>query len=275
MHKIIFITGVSSGFGRDLMVEAAKSGHTVIGTVRNENQIDEINNIHKDKTFGYVMDVNDHQKVREVIDEIIKKFNKIDVAINNAGYGLMGAVEETSMEEARQQMETNFFGALAVTQAVLPHFRQQKSGHLIQFSSIAGLAGSPGLGLYNASKHALEGMSEALYFEMLPLGIKVTIVEPGPFRTNWAGRSMKFTKESIVDYKDTSGKLRETITGYSGNQPGDPVRAAKAVLHIINQAKPPLRLLLGKVAIERAKSKVKWITDDIQEWEELGLGTDF
>ncbi|GAC1384526.1 MAG: hypothetical protein NVSMB45_12600 [Ginsengibacter sp.] len=179
------------------------------------------------------------------------------------------------MQEAREQMETNFFGVLAVTQAILPHFRQQKSGHLIQFSSIAGLAGSPGLGIYNASKHALEGMSEALYFELLPLGIKVTIVEPGPFRTNWAGKSMKFTSKSIDGYKDTAGKLRETITGYSGNQPGDPIKAAKAVLHIINQAKPPLRLLLGKVAIERAKGKVKWITDDIQEWEELGLGTDF
>lgn len=275
MHKIIFITGVSSGFGKDMLIEAAKTGHTVIGTVRNEEQVTDINNIHPDKTFGFVMDVNNHEKVKEVIDNVINKFGKIDVVINNAGYGLMGAVEETSMQEAREQMETNFFGALAVTQAILPHFRQQKSGHLIQFSSIAGLAGSPGLGLYNASKHALEGMSEALYFELLPLAIKVTIVEPGPFRTNWAGKSMKFTSKSIEGYKDTAGKLRETITGYSGNQPGDPLKAAKAVLHIINQVKPPLRLLLGKVAIERAKGKVKWITDDIQEWEELGLGTDF
>ena len=275
MEKIIFITGVSSGFGREMLTEAAKQGNKVIGTVRNHESVEEINNIVKDYTFGYILDVNDHSQVEEVIKAVVEKFGRIDVAINNAGYGLMGAVEETTMAEAREQMETNFFGALAVTQAVLPYMRKEKHGHIIQFSSIAGMAGSPGLGLYNASKHALEGMSEALYFELQPIGIKITIVEPGPFRTNWAGKSMKFVKTDIDAYSETAGKLRNTITGYSGNQPGDPVKAAKAVLHIIKAQKPPLRLILGKLAIERAKGKLEWVKSDIEEWEDLGLSTDF
>ena len=275
MSKVIFITGVSSGLGKDLMITLANAGHTIIGTVRKQDLLKEVEEIKKGKTFGMVLDVNDHTKVKEAIAEIVQKFGTIDIVINNAGYGLMGAVEETSMEQARMQMETNFFGALAVTMAVLPIMRKQKSGHIIQFSSIAGLAGSPGLGLYNASKHALEGMSEALYFEVKPLGIKVTIVEPGPFRTNWAGSSMKFTEVQIDDYKETAGKLRDTITGYSGNQPGNPVKAAEAVLQVIDSSEPPLRLLLGKVAIERAKGKIKWIQDDLDKWETVGLNTDF
>ena len=172
-------------------------------------------------------------------------------------------------------METNFFGALAVTQAVLPYMRRQQAGHIIQFSSIAGLASSPGLGLYNASKHALEGMSEALYLELAPLGIKVTIIEPGPFRTNWAGGSMKFAEQKIEAYEQTAGKLQEMIKGISGSQPGDPVKGAQAVLRIINSETPPLRLLLGKSAIERAKGKLQWIKKDIDDWENVGLSGDY
>ncbi len=275
MNKIIFITGVSSGFGKEISKEAAKDGNTVIGTVRRKEQLQEIDSILPGKTFGYLLDVNDHKKVNEVLENVVDRFGKIDVLINNAGYGLMGAVEETSMEEARMQMETNFFGALAVTQAVLPFMRIKKSGHIIQVSSIAGIISSPGLALYNASKYALEGMSEALSLELAPLGIKVTIVEPGPFRTKWAGGSMKFTNNSIEEYADTAGKLRETITGYSGAQPGDPVKGAQAILKIIETENPPLRLLLGKLAIERAKAKIKLIKDDLEAWESVGLKTDY
>jgi short-subunit dehydrogenase len=172
-------------------------------------------------------------------------------------------------------METNFFGALAVTQAALPYLRQQQSGHIIQFSSIAGLASSPGLGLYNASKFALEGFSEALYLELAPLGIKVTIVEPGPFRTKWAGGSMKFTEQSIPDYGQTAGKVKTMLANISGNQPGDPVRGAQAVLKVIDAEKPPLRLLLGKSAIDRAKAKVEWLKKEIDAREQVGLSADF
>lgn len=275
MDKIIFITGVSSGFGKEMANEAAKAGNTVIGTVRHKEQLEEVDAISPGKTFGYLLDVNDHEKVNEVIKNVVDKFGKIDVLINNAGYGLMGAVEETSMEEARMQMETNFFGALAVTQAVLPFMRENKSGHIIQFSSIAGIISAPGLGLYNASKHALEGMSEALSLEVAPLGIKVTLVEPGPFRTKWAGGSMKFTDKSINDYAATAGKLRNTITGYSGDQPGDPVKGAQAVLEIIEAQNPPLRLFLGKVAVERVKAKIKMLKDNLEAWEAVGLRADY
>jgi NAD(P)-dependent dehydrogenase (short-subunit alcohol dehydrogenase family) len=275
MSKIIFITGVSSGFGRDMAAEAARAGHTVIGTVRKQEQVNEVDAILAGKTFGYVLDVNDHATVKEVIKAVAERFGRLDVVINNAGYGLMGAIEETSMEEARQQMETNFFGALAVTQAALPYLRNQQSGHIVQFSSIAGLASSPGLGLYNASKFALEGFSEALYLELAPLGIKVTIVEPGPFRTKWAGGSMKFTEQSIPDYVQTAGKVKTMLANISGNQPGDPVRGAQAILKVIDAENPPLRLLLGKSAIDRAKGKVEWLKKDIEAWEQVGLSADF
>ncbi len=275
MSKIIFITGVSSGFGKDLLVEAAKEGHTIIGTVRREEQLQEINNIIPGKTFGYLLDVNDHEKVKEIIADVVNKFGRIDVLINNSGYGLMGAVEETSMEEARMQMETNFFGALAVTQAVLPFMRKQKSGHIIQFSSIAGIMSAPGLGLYNASKYALEGMSEALYHELLPLGIKLSLVEPGPFRTKWAGGSMKFAKETINDYYETAGKLRDVITGYSGSQPGNPVKGAKAVLKIIEIENPPLRLVLGKIGTQRVQAKIDLLKKDLEDWKEVSVSADY
>ena len=275
MDKIIFITGVSSGFGKEMANEAAKAGNTVIGTVRRKEQLEEVNAILPGKTYGYLLDVNDHEKVNEVISNVIDKFGRIDVLVNNAGYGLMGAVEETSMEEARMQMETNFFGALAVTQSVLPFMRKNKSGHIIQFSSIAGIISAPGLGIYNASKHALEGMSEALSLEVASLGIKVTLVEPGPFRTKWAGGSMKFTEKSIDDYAATAGRLRETITGYSGEQPGDPVKGAQAVLEIIESSNPPLRLFLGKVAVERVKAKIGMLKDNLDAWEAVALRTDY
>jgi NAD(P)-dependent dehydrogenase (short-subunit alcohol dehydrogenase family) len=275
MSKIVFITGVSSGFGRDMAAEAAKAGHTVVGTVRKQEQVAGVDGIAEGKTFGYVLDVNEHDKVKEVLQQVVDRFGRLDVVINNAGYGLMGAIEETSMEEARQQMETNFFGALAVTQAALPYMRQQQSGHIIQFSSIAGLASSPGLGIYNASKFALEGFSEALYLELAPLGIKVTIVEPGPFRTQWAGGSMKFTSQVIPDYEQTAGKVKSFLGSISGNQPGDPIRGAQAVLKVIDAENPPLRLLLGKSAIDRAKGKLDMIKKDIDTWEAVGLSADF
>ncbi len=275
MDKIIFITGVSSGFGRELAREAAAAGNTVIGTVRQQAQTAEVDSILPGKTFGYVLDVNHHDSVKEVISAVVNRFGRLDVVVNNAGYGLMGAVEETSMEEARAQMETNFFGALAVTQAALPFMREAAQGHIIQFSSIAGLTGSPGLALYNASKHALEGMSEALYLEVKPLGIKVTIVEPGPFRTNWAGGSMHFTRHKIDAYNETSGKVIHMVSNISGSQPGDPLKGAQAVLKVIESPDPPLRLLLGKSAIERAKGKLDWVKKDLENWETVGLATDF
>ncbi len=275
-NKVWFITGVSTGIGKHLAEQAALAGNTVIGTVRKQNQIEEINNLVSGKTFGYLLDVNDHVKVTEVINDVAKKFGKIDVLVNNAGYGLFGGIEETSMQEARDQMETNFFGALAVTQAVLPIMRQQQSGHIIQISSIAGLTGTPGLGLYNASKHAMEGFTEALYYELEALNIKVTLVEPGPFRTLWAGASMKYTQREIEAYRKTRvGKTKGLMEARNGVQPGDPVKAALAIIQIAETENPPLRLALGKIAIGAIQGKIALLTKDLTAWEALSAGADF
>jgi short-subunit dehydrogenase len=172
-------------------------------------------------------------------------------------------------------METNFFGALALTQAFLPYMRERRSGHIIQVSSMAGIKSVPGAGLYNASKFALEGFSEALALEVEPLDIKVTIVEPGPFRTNWAGDSSIRAAKVIDDYAPTAGSRIATINGYSGQQPGDPAKAAKAIIKIANSENPPLRLALGKVAIDAIRSKLRSMEEELSEWEKVGLDTSF
>lgn len=275
MSKVVFVTGVSSGFGKELLIEAAAAGYIAVGTVRKPELVAEIENISKGKTFAYRLDVNHHDVVAKTLQAVVDRFGRLDAVINNAGYGLMGAVEETSMDEARQQMETNFFGALAVTQAAIPHLRRQGSGYIIQFSSVAGLLGTPGVGLYNASKFALEGLSEALRLELAPFNIHVTIVEPGPFRTLWAGPSMKFTQKTIAGYENTAHKTKATITGYSGAQPGDPVKGSRAVLQLLNEEKPPLRLVLGKVALQRARTKLALLQTDFDAWEHVSNAVDY
>lgn len=273
--KIWFITGVSGGLGRALAHEVALQGDIVFGTVRNTEQIEKFNHLVHGKTFGLELDVNDHHRIEILVTHIIDQFGRIDVLVNNAGYGLFGAIEEVSMEEARKQMETNFFGALAVTQAVLPIMRRQKSGHILQISSMAGMRSSPGLGLYNASKFALEGFSEALALETEHLNIKVTLVEPGPFRTLWAGASSVRSEKIIEEYNQNSGELIKTINDYSGTQPGDPVKAAKAIVKVVNSDNPPLRLALGKTALEGIRKKITQLGKNYDEWEKVSLDTSF
>ncbi len=273
--KIWFITGVSSGLGRHLLEEVAKSGDTVIGTVRKEDQVKEIDRIVPGKTFGILLDVTDYSQVNKVVKSVIEEYKRIDVLVNNAGYGLVGAIEEVSMQEARQQMETNFFGALAVCQAFLPYLRKQKRGHIIQVSSQAGMSSAPGLGIYNASKYALEGFSEAMYKELAPLGIKVTLVEPGPFRTEWAAGSMKHAGNSIDDYNETAGKVKENLAKVNGKQPGDPVRAARAIIKIAGADVFPFRLALGKGSVETIIRKLEWVGKELNDWKELSIDTDF
>lgn len=274
-NKIWFITGVSSGLGRHLAEQAARMGHTVIGTVRNKEQLQDVNDLVDGKTFGVQMDVNNHTEVKEVITSVVEKYGRIDVLVNNAGYGYVGAIEEAGMEDVREQMETNFFGALAVTQAVLPVMRAQKSGHIIQISSQAGVSSAPGLGIYNASKYALEGFSEALYKETTPLGIHVSLVEPGPFRTEWAGRSMKHAPLTIEDYTATAGKVKQNLELVNGRQPGDPVKAALAIIKLTTADAPPLRLALGKGSVDTIRRKLEWHLKELSEWEKVSLDTDF
>lgn len=274
-NKIFFITGVSTGFGKHLAEEAGKKGYTVIGTVRKAEQLEMVNGLVPGKTFGRVLDVNDHAQVNATVHGVLQTHGRIDVLVNNAGYGLFGAIEEITMQEAREQMETNFFGALAVTQAVLPVMRRQKSGHIVQISSIAGLSGSPGLGIYNASKHALEGFSEALAAELAPLNIRVTLVEPGPFRTHWAGASMKFAGIHIGDYDQSAGKTKAMLAERNGRQPGDPVKGAQAIIHITEVPDPPLRLALGKPALAVIEKKIGLLKSDLDNWKQLSAGTDY
>ena len=273
--KTWLITGVSGGLGRALALEAARNGHIVIGTLRKEEQLLAFNNLVAGKTFGLQLDVNEAEGIEEKIAKLVAEHKNIDVLVNNAGYGLFGAIEEVSMEEARQQMETNFFGALAMTKAVLPYMRKQRSGSIIQISSMAGFRSNPGMGLYNASKFALEGFSEALALEVENLNIKVTIVEPGPFRTNWAGGSSARAATVIEDYADTAGARIATVTGYSGQQPGDPVKAARAIVSVVEAENPPLRLALGTVAMEAIRTKLESVKKNLSDWEELSRDTDF
>lgn len=273
--KIWLITGVSGGLGRALAKEVAQNGDIVFGTLRKPDQLEDFNQLVHGKTFGLELDVNDHHRIPLIITHILDQFGKIDVLVNNAGYGLFGAIEEASMDEARKQMETNFFGALAMTQAALPIMRRQKSGHIVQISSIAGMRSSPGLGIYNASKFALEGFSEALSIEAKHLNIHVTIVEPGPFRTDWAGSSSVRSAQVIDAYEESSGVLIKTINGYSGTQPGDPVKGAKAIIKAVESENPPLRLPLGKMAYTGILEKLKLVENNLKLWEEVAINTSF
>ena len=273
--KIWLITGVFSGLGRALAQQAALEGNIVFGTLRKASQIEEFNQLVPGKTFGLEMDVNNHHRIEIIISHILDQFGQIDVLVNNAGYGLFGAIEEVSMEEARMQMETNFFSALALTQAVLPVMRRQHSGHIVQISSMAGIRSNPGMGLYNASKFALEDFSEALALETEHLNIKVTLVEPGPFRTLWAGASSIRSKKVIEDYNQTSGEMIKLINDYTGTQPGDPIKGAKAILKAVNSKNPPLRLALGKIALEAIRKKLVSLEKNYNDWEEVSLDTSF
>lgn len=202
-------------------------------------------------------------------------FGRIDVLVNNAGYGYLGAVEESDESEVRAMFEANYFGLARMTTAVLPGMRKRKAGHIVNISSIGGLVGFPGVGHYNATKFAVEGLSEALAKEVGPLGIKVTLVEPGPFRTNWAGPSIKAATSRIADYATTAGANSDRISGYSGQQAGDPVRAAEAIVTAVESDSPPLRLLLGRMALQVARAKLESLRHDFDAWEPTTVGADF
>jgi NAD(P)-dependent dehydrogenase (short-subunit alcohol dehydrogenase family) len=268
-NKIWFITGISSGLGKALAQSVMDNGDFVIGTFRNQTQADIFNNQHKDEAFALTLDITKETEIVNAVKLISEKFGKVDVLVNNAGYGFAGAIEETSRAEVREIFEANFFGTLQLTQTFLPLFRQQKSGHIIQISSHGGFKAFPGFGIYNASKFAVEGFSEALAIEVAPLGIKLTIVEPGPFRTNFAGSSFKQADKIIEDYKSTAGAFRERMKQVDGKQEGDPIKAAQAIFDITKLDKPPLRLPLGKIAIISLTAKLDSVQNDINSLKEI------
>lgn len=274
MSKVWFITGCSTGFGRHLALEALQQGYQVAVTSRNTDDVKDIVAQFPERAVAIQLDVTNATEVTTAIKQAQERFGRIDVLVNNAGIGYFGAIEESEEAEYRRMFEINFFGLAAVTNAVLPIMRAQRSGHIVNISSIGGMVAFPGVGFYNATKFAVTGYSEALAKETAPLGIKVTVVAPSGFRTDWAGRSANNTTIVIDDYAATAHTNQNTIRGYSGNQPGDPVRAAKAIIKAVEADKPPVRLLLGAGALKGARNKIVEMQNDIDTWEETTLWAD-
>lgn len=273
-NKVWLITGCSSGFGKELVKAVLENGDRVIATARNTESLGWLNATPADRAIALELDVTKPQQVRETVANGIKHFGRIDVLVNNAGYGLLGAIEEVTDEQARQQFEVNVFGALDMMRAILPDFRKQRSGHILNISSVGGFVAFPGVGIYNASKFALEALSESLNKETKPLGIKVTLIEPGPFRTDWAGRSSVVAAD-IEDYAETAGARKKTIQGYSGTQDGDPYKAALAMIKVVESENPPLRLPLGVTALDSIRCKIHQVAKELNDWESVTINTSF
>ena len=275
MKKVWLITGCSTGFGRALALEALKNGYRVGVASRNTADVQDIQSAYPETALALQLDVTNPEEVAEAVSKTVAAFGRIDVLVNNAGIGYFGSIEESEEAEVRRMFEINVFGLARMTQEVLPHMRQQRSGHILNIASIGGLRSFPGVGFYNATKYAVDGLSEALNKEVSPLGIKVTIVAPSGFRTDWAGRSAKEAPDDIPDYANTAHKNRGDIRGYSGKQPGDPVKAAEAMIQVVEAEHPPLRLLLGKAALKGARIKLEELKKDFDTWAGVTEGADF
>lgn len=273
--KTLLITGVSSGFGRALAEHALKDGHKVAGTLRSEQDKQAFEQLKPGSAFGYVLDVTHNALIPKTIADIEADVGPIDVLVNNAGYGYEGLVEEASLDDVRQQFEVNVFGAVAMIQGVLPYMRQRRAGHILNITSMGGIITMPGLGIYHGSKFALEGISESLAKEVKGLGIHVTAVEPGGFRTDWSGRSMARGERSISDYDDIFEPLRQRRQAFSGKQLGDPIKAAQVMLKLIATPNPPMHLLLGSDAANVVGEKLRFLQQEFSEWDAVSRSTDF
>ncbi len=269
-----FITGVSTGFGLELAKLALEHGHTVAGTARRPADLTAFEALAPGRAHAFHLDLTEADTVPSVAAQVIERLGQVDVVVNNAGYGTAGAIEEVSDEQIRRQMEVNFFGALAVMRAFLPHLRHQRKGWILNLSSIAGVLANPGLGLYCASKFALEAVSEALAKEVAPLGIKVVIIEPGPFRTDFAGRSL-VVAPAIPDYAATAGAMRRYFEQADGKQAGDPVKAARAMLELVTMENPPLRLAMGNRAVDLIRNKLESQLAELAQHESWARSLDY
>ena len=270
-----FITGASTGFGRLLAEEVLKAGGKVIATARSLNKVIDLEEKFPGHAKAFALDVTDYAQVASVVAQSAASYGPIDVLVNNAGYGLAGAIEEATEDEFMPMFNTNVFGLIHVTQTILPHLRKQGSGHILNLSSIGGLVATPGMGYYNATKFAVEGLSEALAQEVAPLGIHVTIVEPGPFRTDFLGRSGQQAADTIPDYDQTAGNMRRYFAAQDGKQPGDPLRAVHAMMKVVDSPNPPLRLVLGAAALKRLRAKLESLQAEVAAWESTTIGADF
>jgi NAD(P)-dependent dehydrogenase (short-subunit alcohol dehydrogenase family) len=270
-----FVTGCSTGLGREFARAALARGFRVVATARDPLSISDLVKGKEGQAIALKLAVAEPAAIAAAVHEAERVFGRIDVLINNAGYGYMASVEEGEDAAIRAQFETNFFGLAAMTRAVLPGMRKRRSGGVVNISSVGGLRGSPAGGYYCATKHAVNGLSESLALEVEPLGIRVMIVEPGPFRTDWGGRSLQHGPTGIADYEATAHQRQREIGGYSGTQAGDPVRAAEAVIGALLSPHPPRHLVLGRFGLDIARAKFRDMLQGLDAWETVSLGADF
>ena len=272
-ESVWFITGCSTGFGRELAKHVLGRGYRTVVTARNPNEVHDL--AASGQSLVLKLDVTDHSQIDAAVKAAEDRFGRIDVLVNNAGIGYFAAIEEGEDAQVRRMFDVNVFGLSGMIQAVLPGMHKRRTGFIVNFSSIGGLRSFPAIGYYNATKFAVEGLSEALWQEVEPLGIKVMLVEPSGFRTDWAGRSANESKRQIDDYAATAGVRRSQSRANSGKQPGDPVRAARAIVKAIESPNPPHHLLLGNNAYEAATAKLEHLRREFSEWEAVSRGADF
>jgi NAD(P)-dependent dehydrogenase (short-subunit alcohol dehydrogenase family) len=273
--RTFFITGVSSGFGRALAEAALAEGHRVVGTLRHEDQRAQFDELAPGRSFGRLLDVTDTPAIVPLIEEVEGSVGPIDVLVNNAGYGYEGTIEESPIDELRKQFDVHVIAVVALTQAVLPYMRARRAGHIVNITSMCGIVTFPGLGFYHASKFAIEGLTEVLCKEVKPFGIRVTAIEPGSFRTRWAGKSMVRAARTIADYDEIFEPLRAGRLQRDGHQAGDPVKAARVILALVDSPNPPCHLLLGSDALGFVRDKFADVESQIKAWEKLTASTDF
>ena len=273
--RVWLITGCSTGFGRELARAVLAQGGRAVVTARDPGTLKEFE-ARPGTALALPLDVTVPAQVEAAVAQAEGRFGGVDVLVNNAGYGYLAAIEEGEDAEVRAMFETNVFGLIALTRAVLPGMRARRRGHIVNISSVGGLMAFPGSGYYNATKFAVEGLSEALEKETAHLGIRVTLVEPGPFRTDWAGRSLRQAPAgAIADYAPSSGARRQGLPATSGKQAGDPVRAAAAILQAVQAPQPPRRLLLGRFAYEQVREKLRAFAEEVEAWKDVTLGADY
>ena len=271
--KTWFITGCSSGFGRAIAETAIARGQRVIATARDVRSIADLEA--EGACHVMALDVTETAEISSVIREAAAHWGTLDVIVNNAGYGLIGAVEECSDDQIRRNVETNFFGPLNVIRAALPILRSQKSGHFVNISAAAAISNYAGFGVYGGAKAALELVSESLRAELAPLGIKISLVQPGPFRTDFISRGLEKAADSIPDYNATSARFAKFLESMNGKQPGDPVRAASAIVDLVLGDEAPLHLPLGKYVVKKLRDKAAALTREADKWEAIAAGTEF
>ena len=270
-----FVTGCSTGFGREFVRAALAHGFRVVATARNPKKLNELIAGHEGLAKALALDVTNAAQIKQAVSEAERAFGRIDVLVNNAGYGYMAAVEEGEEKDIRAIFETNFFGLAAMIRAVLPGLRARRHGYVVNIASVGGIVGFAGSGYYAATKFAVEGLSESLAQEVEPLGIHVLVVEPGPFRTDWAGRSLKQSPNVIGDYGNSAGKHRREIAEHNGKQAGDPARAAETVIKALQSPTRPRHLVLGRAGVDNVKNQLQSMLQEVDHWKATSLGADY